>query len=174
MIDRIRRRLLLTWLFLAPLFAGARPVSAFPTATAAPVVDPFDALPAYLDTLIPEHLGPSATALGVDDRIREAASRDVQFGKLVTAGCDWLDAKARSRGATSFERLCEDERIAVVESAEGASPTSGEWVFYQATRAMAFKCYYADSRSWSGIGFVRAPQPAGYMDYASRPTKPTR
>ena len=165
-IDRIRRRLLLTWFVYAPFFAGLR----VPAANAA-MTKPLHALRAYLDTLIPEHLGPSATAIGVDSRLSKAGAVDARLQKLLIAGCGWLDAQAQRRGASTFTELTEADRIEVVQGAESASQSSGEWVFYQTTRAMAFEYYYSDPRSWRGIGFERAPQPAGHMDYVLPPTK---
>ena len=169
MVDRIRRRLFLVLLALSPLLAHARSVWAGLLGVPRRGADPLAALPAYLDTLIPEHLGPSATGLAVDRIILEAARAEPRYGRLLVAGCRWLEAQARKRGAREFRVLPEEARVAIVQQAEDASPDSGEWAFHQKVRADAFQHYYSNPRSWNSVGFARAPQPTGYMGYAAPP-----
>jgi len=169
MVKRIRRRLFLVLLALAPLAAYVRGLRAVPLAPSRPAPDPFAALPAYLDTLIPPHGGPSATALGVDRELLAAARAEPSYGKLLAAGCRWLDAQARVLEGGAFGALSEAGRIAIAQNAQDAAEGSGEWTFYQRVRAEAFRHYYADPRAWSSVGFEGAPQPAGYLDYAEPP-----
>ena len=163
-------------MLLGPPIAFARGLRAsplIPSQDSGREPGPLAALPAYLDTLIPAHLGPSATALGVHERILEAARADPRYRKLLVAGCQWLDSQARGLSRVAFPELPQATRVAIVERAVNASPGSGEWVFYQKTRTDAFLHYYADERSWAGVGFAGAPQPAGHPDFAAPPTKRT-
>ncbi len=156
----MRRRVFLAILALLPGWARRAPASP---------PDPYAALEAYVDTLVPEHLGPSASALGADGALRELAGRDAQMGPLIAAGCRWLDERARARGAGSFAALDEGAREAVVGSAARAAPGSGEWVFYQHTRAAVMRHYYADPRGARAVGADGPPQPRGHPDPTEAP-----
>ena len=132
--------------------------------------DPLAALSAYLDTLIPQDLGPSASQLGVDKRIIEIAGSDTNYTKLLQAGCAWLDIEARKLGVDGFRYLKEDDQIAIVRSAEQANQPSLPWIFFGRTRADAFSNYYAHPDSWKAIAYTGPPQPLGYMDFESPPS----
>ena len=136
--------------------------------------NPFAALPAFLDTLIPADETPAASALGVDAAIMDEARGRESLMRLVTAGCAWLDDQARRRGAPSFAALGARERVALVEVAEAAPLRSLPLTFFNRLRELAMGYYYARPEAWPGTGFERPPQPEGYMDFAAAPAPKRR
>jgi hypothetical protein len=115
---------------------------------------------AYLDTLIPGEDG--ALALGIPERLT-AAGGDTD---ILAPFCRWLDARAKEAGGGSFADLSTGEREAIVQAAESAAPESIANRAFRRTRHDAFAHYYADARSWPGIGYRGPPQPDGFPDYA--------
>jgi len=141
-----------------------------PVHAARPPAKPsFDAtLGAWLDTLIPADETPSATQLGVDRMMLAAARNDSDYRIVLDFGRKWLDAQARSRGATEFAALDVAGREAIAARAAGAGEAP-EYYFYLSTREEAFAFYYAQPESWPGMGYRGPPQPLGHMDYARKP-----
>lgn len=120
---------------------------------------------AYLDTLIPgDAEAPGALALGLPEQLRAGAAADA-----IAPFCAWLDARAREAGGVSFADLRVGQREAIVEMAELAVPDSLARRAFRRTRHEALARYYADARSWPGIGYRGPPQPDGFPDYAQPP-----
>ena len=123
-------------------------------------------LAAYLDTLIPaDQEDPGAIALGVPARLSAAAASNAEYAGLLEQFGRWLDERARATGSHAFGDLEIGEREAIVRAAESADPTSLPYRAFQRTRQDAFAHYYADARSWPGIGYHGPPQPDGFRDY---------
>lgn len=122
-------------------------------------------LKAYLDTLLPEDLTPSATQLEVDEALLAEAHKNQVLERLLAFGCEWLDKQARELGAESFAVLNETSREKVVASAEKAPKNSLPLFFFNYTRRKSFKYFYANPASWQGIGYTGPPQPIGYPDH---------
>lgn len=121
---------------------------------------------AYLDTLIPGDAGaPGAIGLGIPERLT-AAGGDTG---MIAPFCRWLDARAEATGGGSFADLPIGERETIVQAAESAAPESLAYRAFRRTRHDALAHYYADARSWPGIGYHGPPQPGGFPDYAQPP-----
>lgn len=123
----------------------------------------------YLDTLLPEDKTPSATGLGVDQALLEAARKKPRFGRLIALGCEWLDQQAKGLGAAEFASLGEMSRATIVAAAEKAPPNSLPHYFFKTTLNFAFQHYYAQPASWQGLGYMGPPQPRGYPDFSQPP-----
>ncbi|MDJ0787609.1 MAG: gluconate 2-dehydrogenase subunit 3 family protein [Myxococcota bacterium] len=174
-MHRIRRRLFLALAFLSPLVGSTRSLAWLLRASVgAPATRPLGALPRYVDTLLPRHLGPSGTDLRVERSLLESAQADPRYARLLVGGCSWLDEQARALGKSGFHELDEEARTGIVARAEAAKPGSGEWTFYQKTRTDAFTFYYSDPRSLAGIEAPGPPQPSGHLDQAEPPRERAR
>jgi len=128
-------------------------------------------LAAYLDTLIPADETPSATQLGVDEKLLAEAETDSAYLRLIRTGCEWLEEQAKQAGAAHFAALNEEQRERVVNLA--AAGEGGPWVemFFDRTLADAFSHYYADPRSWRALDYAGPPQPRGFADYTQAPVR---
>ena len=174
LLDRIiaSRRRFLAMSLAAGLLLKARSVFGATMAPSRVRRDPLKSLPAFLDTLLPADESPSASELGVHRHII-AAARSSRSRHLLRAGCAWLDREARQRGAADFASIDQSARDAIVARAAAAPRRSLPRIFFDAVRANAFKLYYADARSWVGLGYEGPPQPAGFPDHAA-PPRPIR
>ncbi len=163
-----RRRFL--WLTgAAPLAWWSRALCASPdpgTTAMPPALGPF------LDTLLPAGAGrPSATQVNADRWIAESSPAAGALKSLVHRGCRWLDYKALARGADDFASLVPAEQQTICAEAARSRHGSLQRRFFDRLREEAFSCYYADPRTWPGLGFRGPPQPLGYLDFA-RPPEP--
>lgn len=165
-----RRRLLLVP-FLAAIGARLRDVNAALIDGTGRKYDPLDSLPSYLDTLIPDYLGLSATELGVGGHLLDMASTNEQYRALLIAGCRWLDHRAVQEYSGRFSLLPESARISIIETAESAASDTLERVFFERTRRDAFRYYYAQPESWRYLNFPGPPQPNGYPDFYQAVTR---
>ncbi len=127
----------------------------------------------YLDTLIPADITPSATELKIDELLTLKADRNRAYATLLTQGCNWLDQQARNRSQQSFKLLPENERIAIIASAESGDPRSLASQFYFASRNDAFFHYYAHPKSQTCLTNAGTPQPLGYPDHNKAPQENT-
>jgi hypothetical protein len=164
-----RRRLFLIGSVAGAVLGLARALRAAVLTRIDPDTTALAALPAYVDTLLPPYLGPSATEIGVDRRLIEAARGRPKYLRLLRLGCGWLDEEARRRGAAAFAALNEDVRVAILEQAEAAAASALPRVFFEQTRADVFTEYYADPASWPAVGYDGPPQPRGFLDHARPP-----
>jgi len=126
-------------------------------------------LAAYLDTLIPADETPSATQLGVTEKILSQAATDSDYLRLLNKACDWLEAQAQQSGAAHFAALSEDQREQVIHLAAAGEGGPLVEMFFDQTLAAAFSYYYADPRSWPALDYAGPPQPRGFMDYTQAP-----
>lgn len=161
----VSRRGFLKWSTV--LWALARLFPAGAASQSKPVED--KTLAAWLDTLIPADETPSATQLGVDRMMLDAARNDPDYQVVLRFGRKWLDAQARARGAADFAALDPVAREAVAAQAAAAGKEAAEYYFFQATQHEAFGFYYTQPGSWPGLGYRGPPQPLGYMDYTRKP-----
>lgn len=111
-------------------------------------LNPLDILPTYLDTLIPDFIGPSATKLGVTQHLLNIARANDQYKRFLIAGCQWLDHMATNENSSRFSSLSEAARIRIIQTAESAENDTLERVFFERTRRDAFRYYYAQAESW--------------------------
>ena len=131
-----------------------------------------NALPAFLDTLIPEDSSPSASQLDVNGDLVKKASQEADFERLLVLGCAWLDKQSQKLGQRGFENLDEASRITIVQIAEQSAERSLPRVFFTAVRHFAFGIYYAHPEAWLSLGYSGPPQPAGFLDFADPPGIP--
>jgi hypothetical protein len=131
------------------------------------------ALGPYLDTLIPEDQTPSATQLGVDKSLLAVSRANSRFARLIALGCEWLDKQARDQGFADFSALDETAQQAIVAAAEGSPARSLPRSFFNSTRKMVFRYYYAHPESWRSLGYAGPPQPFGFLDFAQPPKAPS-
>ncbi len=130
-------------------------------------------LAAFVDTLIPPDLTPSASQLKLDRRLVAHAARIVNYPQLLELGAQWLDAQASAQYGLAFEALRPEQRDRIVAQAE-ASPRNGiPKMFFDRVLADLMSFYYAEPASWAGMGFESPPQPRGYPDYTLAPARRT-
>lgn len=142
-------------------------LGALPAASEERVPQP--TLIALLDTLIPSDTTPGAGAVGLLNQFMALAARDTAFRRLIVDGCRWLDLRARAEFEAPFAELGVVPRESIVEQAATAPARSMPREFFQVAWDEAIFHYYADPRSWPGLGFDRPPQPLGYPDHADAP-----
>lgn len=142
-----------------------------PSLAATPSAEIADAtLRAYVDVLIPADETPGATALGVDKQLLATGARERGHQRLLEAGVDWLNTRARARYGRAFPELDEPGREAIVGDAAAAAFGTLPRVFFERTRAAAFFHYYGRPESWRGMAHYRGPpQPLGFPDYTEPP-----
>lgn len=130
-----------------------------------------EALPAFVDTLIPADSTPSASQLGLDAALARHAESVENYTRLLELGCEWLDATAKRLHGVSFAHLKSSLREAVVTLAETSPENSIPRIFFDRVRYDLMGLYYAAPASWDGLGLEAPPQPAGYPDFAKAPRK---
>lgn len=136
----------------------------------APAQSPeFQTLAAYLDTLIPADEFPSATQLGVTERLMAQTEANDGYRQFIKKGCEWLDAQAKQYGAADFAALSEAQREQVVSLAATGKAGVSVQMFFDQTQAYAFIHYYAHPQSWRALGYGGPPQPQGFMNYTQAP-----
>ena len=120
----------------------------------------------YLDTLLPaDDASPSASAIGVPERLLAKAGENGRYRRLLIRGARWLDREARRLGAENFAALADDGRELIVARAARAPANTLERIFFEHTRADAFTHYYADPATWNALGYQHSPQPLGFVDH---------
>ena len=138
--------------------------------------DSLSALPALLDTLLPEDISPSASQLNVGPDLIRTARQESGFERLLILGCAWLNEQAQKQaqdqGHQLFENLDEASRIAIITTAEQSANRSLPRVFFNAVQQYAFGIYYAHPETWVSLGYTGPPQPVGFPGYAEPPGSP--
>ncbi len=127
------------------------------------------ALPAFLDTLLPDDGAPSATQLEVDQQLIRHAGGIENYPRLLQLGCQWLDRQALTTGTASFGQLGPAAREGIVAAAERAPENSVQKLFFDRVKSDTFTFYYSNPASWPAIGFSGPPQPVGFPDFAAPP-----
>jgi hypothetical protein len=128
-------------------------------------------LAGYVDTLLPEHGdSPSASSLGIPERLLEMARRRPPYARLMSAGCDWLNTESRSRAAKDFVDLDEKEREAIVATAETSDRRGVPAQFFFNTHRHAMELFYTHPNAWPSLDYPGPPQPLGFPDYARPPS----
>ena len=172
MLDhRYRRRHFLRTLVLLSSFLSAKVLLALPIEKKQQAGS-LSALPAFLDTLIPEDISPSASQLNVGPDLIARARQQSGFERLLILGCAWLNEQAQKQGIQLFENLDETSRIAIIEIAEQSAVRSLPRAFFDAVRHYAFGIYYAHPETNVTLGYTGPPQPVGFPDYAEPPASP--
>ena len=148
------------------MWSALAPPRAWSTSTKPPE---FDTLAAFLDTLIPADETPSASQLGVTDKIIATGKKSRRYRKLIEKGCAWLDRQARQLGAAHFSALTETQRERIAQQAENGEGGLVPAFFFEHIKVEAFSHYYADPRIWANLGYAGPPQPLGFMNYTQPP-----
>lgn len=113
----------------------------------------------YLDVLLPrDAYSGAATELGVDAKLWSFAQIDLQFGRLLGVGCQWLNLT----GGTGFSELTDRQKIAVVQWMSDSDWNEVPRRFYELVRQAAVEVYYSEPAAWVGLAIQRPPQPLGY------------
>ena len=127
-------------------------------------------LAAYLDTLLPgDGASPAASALDLGAQIASGALAQAKYHELLVWGARWLHHRAMEVARSGFASLPEERRAVFVREAEQADPRTPQRIFFELTRQDAFGRYYANARTWPGIGYAGPPQPRGFPDHARAP-----
>lgn len=151
-------------------FAGAASTKA-----AAVKEVPLKTLASFADTLIPADEKSSAPSqLGLHRKLLQQAAAVENYVPLLGLGCQWLDAQAQSIYRRHFDLLTDEQREAVVMSAEASPKGSIPRMFFERALSDLFESYYAHPSSWAGLPIDAPPQPKGYMEYTKKPTRATR
>ena len=169
---KLNRRRLLRLSVLGGVLVGAWALCRrlfWPTPARSPEYQTFAA---YLDTLIPEDETPSATQVGVVEKILAKSTAEDPYQQLIKKGCAWLDAQAGQYDAVHFSALSEAQREAIVRLAADGQADRLPLRFFRQTQQDAFFYYYAHPQSWPSLGYTGPPQPQGFLDYTHPPRKP--
>lgn len=169
---RIRRRTLLQWLLGLPAVLSGRLALGGPLGLSGPA-DPYAALPAWLDTLIPGsgHL-PGARQLDIHRQLLRKTESAPDHARLLQAGCRWAEQQALAEHALSFGELDEAARSVIVARAEQQERRQLPRAFFELTLHDGMDFYYADPRVWPHLGYRGPPQPTGYTGYREAPPQP--
>lgn len=130
-------------------------------------------LGSYLDTLIPADQTPSASQLGVTEKLLRRAYKSRRYATTLKQGCDWLDQQAQDLQQSNFNLLPPLLQESIVAKAEASAANSLPNRFYTSTRHDAFFYYYAHPKSQTCLNEAGPPQPLGYMDYQKPPKRTT-
>jgi len=122
-------------------------------------------LAVFVDTLIPKDGTPSATELGVDQKILQKGNDFPRYRKFIVSGCTWLDTVAKEINGGDFISLTEAERDQILAKASRSERRSLPRRFFDIVRSDAFSFYYSRSESWQGLDYAGPPQPNGYIDH---------
>lgn len=124
----------------------------------------------WIDTLAPSEPDfPGALALGVAEKIEAAIARNPQYSILTNTAMQWIEARARDAGSSSFAKLSELNRQEIVAAAAASDVGSVPRTFFQASLDDTLFHTYADPRAWVGLNYAGPPQPIGFLDHAIAP-----
>lgn len=130
-----------------------------------PIPQNLNALPAFLDTLIPQDATPSASQLGLHQTLIRHAQGIENYTRLLELGCQWLEAQSQMQSQAKFDALQPLQQEAIVVMAEASPKDSIPKMFFDRVLSDLMGFYYAQPASWSGLGIDSPPQPKGYPDY---------
>ncbi|MEN8259968.1 MAG: gluconate 2-dehydrogenase subunit 3 family protein [Pseudomonadota bacterium] len=127
-------------------------------------------LSAYLDTLIPRDNSPGALDTGGLEHMLASAEADLKLKVLIQHGTAWLDEHAREAHHKPFSKLDPSAREMIVEAAaQAAKNNSVPRAFFEETRRVAMRHFYAHPSAWPALNYQGPPQPAGFPDYTQPP-----
>ncbi|MBI3784017.1 MAG: gluconate 2-dehydrogenase subunit 3 family protein [Deltaproteobacteria bacterium] len=163
-----RRRFLRRATALLSLVAGGRLLQRifFPASLSAEQRATLDVV---LDTLIPDGPFPGARRTGVLEPLLAECAATRQTRRALIEGIELVDNAARHHGGSSFAALDERRREAVLMDIASAECATLPWFFFRTVRDKAMRLHYAHPLARRGLGFDRAPQPQGYLDYWQAP-----
>lgn len=116
-------------------------------------------LGAVLDVLFPaDALCPSATALGVEDQIRQVLDGEGPLMQLFTLALQWLDAL----DGQPFRDLPPPRQARIIETLASSDYDQIPGRFYHIARALTVEFAYAMPEALAGLPLHAAPQPEGY------------
>lgn len=116
---------------------------------------------AFCDTIVPaDEWTPAASALQIPGAILDSTAADELAGRLLAAGCVWLDAACQG----DFAAADETSQIAACQRMQGLPWDSPAGRFFQLLRDTLMAEYYARPESWRGLALDRPPQPLGFFD----------
>jgi hypothetical protein len=107
---------------------------------------------------------PGATELNITDRI--IAMDDLH--EAMAYGVSWLDAWAKSNGASDFLALDETARSAAIDAAF-ASEIEDASQFAVLLRYYGALTYYSEPRIKAAFAYTGPPQPQGFPDFQDPP-----
>lgn len=125
-----------------------------------------EALPAFLDILIPEDTTPSASQLGLHGKLIQHAKGIENYTRLLELGCQLLDGLSQARYRVNFNALAPAQGEPLVMMVEASPKGSIPEMFFTRVLSDLFGFYYSHPASWPGLGLDSPPQPNGYPDYA--------
>ncbi|MDP8567678.1 gluconate 2-dehydrogenase subunit 3 family protein [Methylophilus aquaticus] len=131
-------------------------------------------LVSFIDTLIPPDETPSSSQLGLDKVLLNHAQTIQNYTALLILGCQWLDTQAIAMANMAFHQLQEEQRVRIVSLSETSQSGTIARQFFDHVKADLFSFYYAHPAIWPSLGLHGAPQPHGYLSYASQPRKLTK
>ncbi len=129
---------------------------------------PSSELSAFIDTLIPEDSTPSASQLGLEQKLIHLADGIENYPKLLSLGREWLNLQSEASYKRQFTDLTNTQMISVVQLAENNPAHSISNLFFNRVKMDLFSLYYTEPLSMGGLAINSPPQPDGYMNY----TKP--
>jgi len=158
--------------FLGSVLAALTPFFSTPGKAARKIKAPSlpDTLSAYLDTLIPRDDSPGALDVGGLEHMLASSAGDLKLKVLIHHGTVWLDKRAREAYQASFSALDAAARELIVENASQAPKNSIPRAFFEETRRVAMRHFYAHPSTWPALNYQGPPQPTGFPDYTRPPT----
>jgi hypothetical protein len=123
---------------------------------------------AVADIMFPGDGLPSASALGLPDRVLKTLSANSELRGLIEQGVDFLDARATREGVADFIALDETRRQAAVDAAFASGNTEVQQ-FVLAVRFHLGTAYYREPAIKAAFAYTGPPQPDGFADFHERP-----
>lgn len=160
---RISRRAFAQSLGAVPLF------STVVTGAEAQTSELIEMLAAVADLVVPRDDTPSASDIGVHERLIEQARKVPNYPRLLSEGLNWMEQQARTAYGRPFLALTGDRRDRIFAEAFDAAPGTLPAVFARRVRTDVLTAYYRDARVWAGLGIDRPIQPEGYPDFEHPP-----
>jgi hypothetical protein len=164
----VTRRSFLNWTAAAAMIT-AHPARAFAAPNETGKIDTqtmtLSAINAAIDVLIPaDELTPSASKIGIGEKIVSQATTDPLFKSWLIEGLKWFDQGVEG-SFVKHDVLSQTQLMQTLADSPVGSPTR---IFFELLRLRTMTAYYADPRSLNGLVIERPPQPIGYPDFASQ------
>ncbi len=127
-----------------------------------------DTITAVADVMFPGDGLPSASALGLPDRVLTRLLAKPELRTLIEQGVDILDARAVREGAADFVALDQARRQTAVDAAFAAGNGDVQQ-FLLAVRFHFGTAYYRQPAIKAAFPYTGPPQPDGFPDFQERP-----